>query len=388
MNDLLNIRRERIKNAFLREKTDKVPFLLNADAYIPFYGGVELKDITSYDISLEVHGRVLKELQPDCVLSPYFPQHLMLSPKLALLGGGAHEVGKNMIKQIIPSATQIMQPDEYPALAKDPLDYLLEELYPRRFKLLAGNNDEEKFGKLLQMLSDGQVFVKYLQDGEVVSDVPNLVYGSVYLNPADLIFDLLRNFTGIVGDVRRCPEQLNEAGLAMVDDIASIMNIYPRLPHATLFCPMHLPAFVKVKDYEKVYWPSFKKLTELLVEQGHNVMFYFEKNYSHLYDSLQELPKNHIGGLFEEDDIRLVMKKLGGTMTVLGGLRTNVLSYGTKQESIDHVKALIDDVGRDPGFVIAPDTPMIFGADAKKENLKAVADTIATYGLNAEYGIN
>lgn len=378
--NLLDKRKERMVKLFRRQETDKVPFMMFAENYLPFYAGVELKEITSYDYAVKIHKQVMDDLQPDSTYY-YIPNNLIWASKFSLLEGGAHVISDDCVKQINPAATCIMEAEEYPKLIQDPLNYLLETVYPRRFQLLAEDNAEKKYNNLAKLMGDVFELITYLMNCEKESQVPNIAL-LYYFNPIDIILDVLRNFTGMISDVRRCPELVRDAGLAMVEDIAKIMSLTPPEEHNTIMCPMHLPSFIKPKDFEKVYWPSYKKLTELLVAQGHNVTFLFEKNYSHLYDYLQDLPKQQVGGVFNEDDIRVVQKKLGNHMTIFGGLSLNVLSYGTKQESIDHIKKLIDDVGREPGFCIAPDMPMEHRADGKPENLKAVADTILTYGMN------
>lgn len=378
---LLTLRKERVAKTFQRKESDKVPFLLAADSYIPYYAGVELKEITTYDKAIEVVKKVADDLQYDCVYFPYLPQNLVLAPKLDLLGGGAHRVGENLIKQINPESVNILEPNEYTKLIKDPFNYLIESVFPRRFKLLASDNPEEKYAKLIQVYQEAINLGNYFSRAEEICDIVVLPNGPYYFNPIDLIFDLLRDFTGIVVDIKRRPDQLRDAGLAMVDGILKFMAFRKPVSYRALFCPMHLPPFIKPIDFEKVYWPSYKKLTEGLVAQGHNIVFYFEVDYSHLYDYLQDLPPNNITGIFEEDDLRVVKKKLGNTMTIAGGLSTNTLFFGTKQECIDMTKGLIDDLAPGGGFFIAPNTPLTFPNDAKMENLKAVADFINTYGI-------
>jgi hypothetical protein len=379
---LLEQRRERVLKTFRREKTDKVPFLFCSDSYVPYYAGIPLQEIQTFDQALEANRITNEDLQYDCIYAPYMPQNLILTPKLSLLEGGAHVVGDNYVKQVVPSSIKIFEPEEYPELIKDPINYLLETVFPRRHKLLAGKDPEKKFRNIVQLFGMGQQLSDYLAKCETECGLPVLLNGIYYFNPVDVIFDLLRDFTGIISDVKRCPKLLRDAGLAMVDGVLKMTSLQPPDSYRAIVCPMHLPAFLRPKDFEKVYWPSFKKLTEGIVAQGHNVMFYFEKNYSHLYDYLQELPSHNVSGIFEEDDIRVVKQKLGNRMTIAGGLSTNLLYYGTKQECIDHVKGLIDDVAPGGGYFIAPDTPLLFPVDAKPENLKAVADFINDYGRN------
>lgn len=376
--ELYEKRKELIAKTIQREKTNKVPLLMLADTYIPFYAGVNLNEIKSYDQAIEINKKVYSELQCDGMTMAFMPPNLIMAPKLKLLDGGAHVIGKDGSKQINPEAVVIMEPEEYPELIKDPFNYLLETVYPRRYKLLASDDPQKKFDNILGVYSEIMKMVDYFIKTEAETGIPAFVNGGYYVNPVDLIFDFLRDFKGIVRDIKKSPEWVRDAGLAMVDGAASLFSTIPPVENKALLCPMHIPAFLKPKDFEKAYWPSFKKLTELLVEQGHNVAFLFEKNYTHLHEYLQELPKKNIIGFFEEDDLHVVKEKLGGTMAIAGGLSTRILQYGTKNECIDHVKGLIDDFGRDGGYFITPSTPMMYSADGKPENLRAVAEYVNT----------
>lgn len=376
----LEIKKERIRKTLRREQPDKVPFLFAADTYIPFYAGVRLQDITTYDKAVEVCKSVAEELNYDCVYLPYMPQNLLLAPKLELLGGGTYILRDNLFKQINPDAVDILKPDEYPQLIKDPLNFLLDIVYPRRFKTLGSGDAGEKFKKLTQVYAETLKARDYFSKAEEECGTVVLFNGTVFFNPIDLIFDGLRGFN-IVSDIRKKPEQVRDAGLAMVDSILKFMSLREPIDYKALFCPMHLPSLLKPSDFEKVYWPSFKSLADGLSAQGHNIVYYFEADYSHLYEYLQELPKTHITGIFEKDDIRVVKKKLGGTMTVAGGLSRDLLSLGTKEQCIDMTKALIDDLAPGGGYFIAPESQLTFLNDANPVNLRAVSECINTYGI-------
>lgn len=375
----LQKKRERFVKTVRREEVDKVPFLLIADTYVPFYVGEDVKEVSTFEKAIEISKKFFEEIQYDMTAYPFFPNNVHNGPLLKALGGGAHVVVDG-IKQINPKAVTILQPEEYPELIKDPANYLLETVYPRRFSLFRLDNPEEKFKKLLEVMGIQGGFIEYMNAHEE-NGIPLLPEGQ-YFNPIDLVFDILRDFTGISRDIRRCPELLRDAGLAMVEGYKSMFASSQPVEHKAIVVPMHLPPFIKPKDFEKIYWPSYKALTETVIEQGHNICFFFEKKYSHLYEYLQELPQKGIIGVFEEDDIRVVKKKLGNTMAVAGGLSSNLMKHGTKEECINHVKALIDDLGPGGGYFISNDIPLHFPGDARPENLKAVADCINDYGYN------
>lgn len=382
MNDLiknLQEKRERFIKTVRREKVDKVPFLIIADTYVPFYVGEDVKEVNSYDKAIEISKKFFDDIQYDMAAYPFFPNNVHNGPLINALGGGAHVVVDG-IKQINPKSVTILEPEEYPEFIKDPTNYLLETVYPRRFSMFKKGDPEEKFNKLLEVMGIQGGFIEYMNAYEE-NGIP-LLPSAQYFNPVDLVLDVLRDFTGVSRDIRRCPELLRDAGLAMVEGYKSMCAATQPVEHQAILVPMHLPPFIKPKDFEKIYWPSFKALTEAVVEQGHNICFFFEKNYSHLYEYLQELPKKGIIGVFEEDDMRVVKEKLGKTMAVAGGLSSNMMQYGTKEECVNHVKELIDDLGPGGGYFIANDMPLHFPRDARPENLKAVADCINVYGYS------
>ncbi|WP_195269746.1 uroporphyrinogen decarboxylase family protein [Eubacterium sp. 1001713B170207_170306_E7] len=377
----LKLRQERVAKTFKREIPDKVPIFLAAEAYSPFYLGLKPTDVTDYDKAMDISKKVAADLNYDCTYYPYTPQNLVLSPCIEALGGSVHVVNEEFIKQINPENVTIMEPEDYPGFIKDPFNYLLEEIYPRRYKTLAGNDDEEKYQKIVGMMKSNMTYGAYCAKFEEEAGIVVLQDAQLYFNPVDIIFDLLRDFRGIVRDIKKRPEEVRDAGLAMVDGILKYAATKKVLPHKAFFCPMHLPTFLTPKDFEKVYWPSFKKLTEGIVAMGHNILFEFEVDYGHLFEFLQELPKTNIAGIFEMKDLKLVKEKLGNTMSIVGGLDTNTLYHGTEQDCIDMVKKLIDDLAPGGGYMLGPSTPLTFPIDAKKENLKAALDFANEYGI-------
>ena len=378
--DKLNLRRQRVAKTFKREIPDKVPIFLAAETYVPYYAGVELKDIKTYDQALEIGIKVAEELQYDCTYFPYLPNNLLQKRISDILGGGMMVVSDDCIKQIDPNLITIMEEEEYPDFIKDPFNYLLETVFPRRFKTLAIENQEEKYKKLVDFFVELNKVSEYFSRFENEAGIAILQDNQLFFNPVDYLFDYLRSLN-IIRDIKVRPEEVRDAGLALVDGILKYTAQREPIEYKTYFCPMHLPTYLSPKDFEKTYWPSFKRLTEGVVSQGHNIMFEFEVDYSHLFEYLQDLPKTNIAGIFEMKDMKLVKEKLGKTMAIAGGLDTNILYHGTKQDCIDMVKRLIDDLAYDGGYFLTPGTPLCGPIDAKPENLKAAFDFANEYGV-------
>ena len=379
MNDpktLYEERRQRVAKTIRREKVDKPPFMLFADTYVPFYAGVERSSITSYEQASDLMEKFHKDVPFDTASGVFMPPNLCVGPLTDILGGGCFTV-KDFIKMQVPETVLIMEQKDYPELIENPAKYLLEVAYKKRFELLRNNNPEEKFNGFMQLMGEYQKLGKYFQDLE--ANGINIIAGTTLVNPVDYIFDFVRGFEGTVNDIKRCPELVRDAGMAIFEQFKPLIQAAPKAEDKAINIPMHCPTFISPRDFEKVYWPSFKAMADYMVEQGHNVMYYFEKKYEHLFDFLQDLPKKGIVGIFEEDDIRMTKEKLGSTMAIAGGLSTSLMQNGTKEQCIDLVKGLIEDVSSQGGYFIAPTTPMMFSSDGRPENLKAVADYIDNY---------
>ncbi|MEG0378178.1 MAG: uroporphyrinogen decarboxylase family protein, partial [Eubacterium sp.] len=210
-----------------------------------------------------------------------------------------------------------------------------------------------------------------------------VVRPSGFFHPLDMLLDFMRDFSGTMTDIKRRPQMVADACEAMLPIcIENVENFYPKHEKGCcIFNPMHTPEFLSRKDFERVYWPSYKKIMEHFASKGYIVMCYYERKYEHLFEYLQDLPKNHVVGLFEEDDLRKVKKQLGGTMAIAGGMPTYMLNYGKKQECLDYAKALIDDLAPGGGYIFTTDKILHSPNDANPENLKAVNDFVNEYGV-------
>lgn len=355
-----------------REETAKVPYLMVADQYIAEYYGVDKGAIKTFDEAAQLSAKFAAEIRMDTMVGGFEPVNLTAGAKREILGGGTMIV-KNNTKMQLPNAVDILGPEEYPELIKNPARYLLGTVYPRRYELLKKDAATQMEG-FAKMLGWQKQLGEY--DENCISRGAHIFANGTIVFPVDAIFDLFREFKGISSDIKRCPELLRDAGLAIAEQMKPVIDLFTPCADRAIFIPMHLPAFMRPKEFEKIYWPSFKMLADYMAGRGLNVLYYFEKSYAHLLDYLQDLPKTGVIGLFQEDDRRVVKQKLGGRMAIAGWLKTSLMGSGTKEQCVDYVKELIQDMAPGGGYFIAPDAPMMFPYDAKPENLKAVSDFI------------
>lgn len=361
---------------------DRVPVYSLVDNWAFSYAGYSIEEIFSDD---EKHYHAFEKVAKDFYWDSMFTSCTSRAMNYVnALDGGSYQTKGLM--QIESGHALSMESNEYAELIRDPYKFILNVIAPRKYGLLRMPYSEEK-----QTLYNNAIDYYFRFRALGVSSVTRfkeehgmpISRGGVFWHPVDLILDYFRDFQGTMLDVKRDPIKVAEAAEAMVPIVIELCEAaYPQhIEGKSIFNPMHLPQFLRPKDFEKVYWPSYKKIVEHFASKGCIIQSYFERNYSHLYEYMQDLPKNSIFGLFEDDDLRVVKKKLGNMMCIAGGMETYMLNYGTKQQCIDMAKSLIDDLAPGGGYVFTTNRIPHAPNDANPENLKAVNDFVKEYGI-------
>lgn len=386
MTDQLKLYEERVnrmKNAIEHKPNDRVPIFGLVDNWALSYYGTTLKEATeNLDLEYAAYSKALTDFQYDMGAFPGVTAPLKF---MTSLGDGIYSDNTETL-QIASSQSEIMSADEYDAFIEDPMKFMVSTILPRKVGILKSGTVEEKFGRLAQSLS---YFSEFGQSRQVLFERYKNEYGLPIPNaaspftPADLFLDCLRDFKGTMLDVRRNPDKLAEACMRLVEPM--IQATYAILPQPAddkyLNMFLHLPPYLKPKDFEKIYWPPFKAYVEHFAGQGYKFMILFEKNWSHLHEYLKELPKNCILGMFEEDDLREAKKVFGDTICIGGGMKTADLQFKTPEQCIDIAKGLIDDLAPGGGYVFSTDKVQLSASDGKPENIKAVTDFVHDYGV-------
>jgi hypothetical protein len=145
-----------------------------------------------------------------------------------------------------------------------------------------------------------------------------------------------------------------------------------------LFNPQHVSPFLSPKDYERVYWPTFKKLIDQFVEHGHRVWVLFENNQEQHLEFLQDLPKGKIVAHMENTDLGKAKKALRGKICIAGGMPAVLLSKGTQEEVKKQTLSVLKLFEDEPGFIMTCGTPI--PVSAKPENIHAWLNAVKEYG--------
>ena len=387
MRKLYNERCERVANAIKHTPGDRVPVSEMIETWAGHTIGQNVVD-QAYDYSKlrEANIAMARELGVD-----------VLPPPLGVRCGNLYTAGAsneffffdkegksyNSV-QHTEAPGGVMRAEEYPELIADPYKFILEKQLPRRYREL-DTTPEHKAMVLAQCAMTYQTYMAeaVAKLGGILAEeygMPLLFKGSTEM-PMDCLMDYFRGFKGISMDIKRRKEEV----------IAACEALYPlmikRAIHGveagifpTIFIPLHIPTYLRPKDFEKFYWPTFKKMIDTMVENDITPHLFMEGNWEPYYDFINQLPKRKVVGLIESGDFKKAKKAIGDTICIMGGMPTDVINNSSKEEAINYAKQLVDDLAPGGGYIFALDKVLIAPNDANMDTLKAVFEAVKEYG--------
>ena len=122
-----------------------------------------------------------------------------------------------------------------------------------------------------------------------------------------------------------------------------------------------------------------KKLKETQKRaEGRVTIFHLDTCWDKNLHYFKELPKGSaVIGLDSTTDILLAKKILGGHLCIYGDIPAAMLSHGTPEEVEAYCKKLIDEVGRDGGFILGSGCAV--PPDCKPDNFRMMLETAKHY---------
>jgi uroporphyrinogen-III decarboxylase len=208
-------------------------------------------------------------------------------------------------------------------------------------------------------------------------------HSSITLAPFDVVSDFLRGMRGAMLDMYRCPDKL----IAVQEKIRpmlleSAITLAQMGNNNRVFIPLHRGAdgFMSLEQFENFYWPGLKALMMGLIDAGLTPCPFFEGHYDQRLEYLKELPAGKVVGMFDRTDLFRAKEIIGDTMCILGGMPLSLLQTGTPEQVREHTKKVIDEVGKNGGFIMGSNTIL---DEAKPELVKAWVEATMEYG---QYG--
>lgn len=280
-----------------------------------------------------------------------------------------------------------MTAEEYGALIADPYAFMLETAIPRHYEKLSLDKPIERTLALnaaqsaVQKLTGqmGQT-LRYLIERYGYYPGAPLGSGGFVAAPFDFLSDQLRGFSGISMDLRRHKSHIKEACEALLPLMYRFA--LPPNPHPEGFIgnPLHMPPFMRPKDVEELWFPTYKKLLEQLAARGARVRAFCEGDWTRYLDLLRELPAGTILA-FEYGDPKLFKEKLGDKFILVGFYPLALLKTGTPQQCIDKAKELLDIMLPGGGYLFNFDKAPMAAEDMNLDNLYALTDFLRDYAV-------
>ncbi len=397
----------RMIKAIKMEIPDRVPIHLAANSFVAYNAGHTLKDVL-YDYSLIKPSwiKFLEEFEQDSADAPGFFSarvYEILDYKVNKWPGHGLPDGTTLPNFV---EKEYMQADEYDLFMKDPFDFGLRKFTPRTwgaFELLANIGPLTSYQGLpdqLMMMCQDPRFLKlakaiYEASQESVKHqkvmmecaqeslkrgYPPLM-GGVMLAPFDTIADMLRGTHGSVMDMYRQPEKLIEAMEYLAErSIPSTVGMVNMATSPIVFVPMHKGdnSFMSVKQFEKFYWPTFRKLLLGVVNEGCVPMMVIDGAYNEeRLKIISELPKSSVVWTMEKTDMALSKKILGNSACIAGNVTAAMLYTQTAKQIKEYARKLIETCAPGGGYILA------LGSGIDKcdpANLHAVVEAGLEYG--------
>lgn len=212
--------------------------------------------------------------------------------------------------------------------------------------------------------------------------------------PVEWFFNWYRGMKNLGIDMRRRKQQLLDAMNALCEQNPglnkNLENYYADNSPNEYACydmvtVMLAHNIMSAKQFEELYWePFMKDFIYKSAELGKRVDLMMEGSLARISDFFNDIDyKKENGSLniyIEMDDIFEVRKKLPN-ICLTGGMPSYLLGHGSESECIDYAKKLVDELGRDGGYIFAADKMLCYPGDCTRENL------LAAYGYVKDFRI-
>ncbi len=402
--------KERV-NRFIKaiklEEPDRVPVILPAGNIPAYFAGVNLKTIMyDYDELRRAWREFIREFDSDTLLGPglILPGKVLEAIDFKLEKWPGHGLADDIESYQFVEGEYI-KADEYDKLIKDPSDFWLRTFLPRT---VGACKAFEKLPQLTAFIGIPVFYVAYFGDPEIQAAFKTLMeageetlrwmeavndvnresleagfpafWGGMSGAPFDMIGDMLRGTVGIMTDMFRRPDKLQEAMERMVpiaiDEAVAGANA-SGCP--IIVMPLHkgTGGFMSNEQFETFYWPTFKKIMLGLIDQGLVPMPFAEGNYEPRLEIIKDMPRSSVIWWFEHMDMAKAKKVLGDTACIAGNIPVSVLCTGTPEEVKEHCRRLIETCAPGGGYILTGGAAVDKG---NPDNLHAVMEAAREYG--------
>ena len=405
---LYKARVTRFIKAIKLEEPDRVPVMLPTGYFPAYNAGVSFRTIM-YDYG-EMKRAWLKFLhdfpEADTFMGPglVVPGRILDALDIKNMKWPGHGLGEDAwYYQFIEG--EYMKADEYDRLIRDPSDYTFRVNLPRSAGLLKSFEKlpplrsfqgsrlglvpvlaDPDIRKSFQTMIDlGEEYQKWQAAVNEVSQTalaegfPNL-RGGMAGAPFDTLADMLRGTPGISVDMFRQPEKIIEYVEAITPQmIEQAIRMADNLDCPVVSMPLHKgdDVFMSDKQFEKFYWPTYRKMLLSMIDEGLVPFPFAEGKYNHRLKQIADMPKSGVVWYFDQTDMKEAKKILGNVSCIVGNVPSSIIITGTPQQVKESCRKLIEVCAPGGGYILSGGAGIDKG-DA--DNLHAMMQAAEEYG--------
>ena len=380
MSELKEKRNQLYKDLWAGKRPERVPIEIGVtqDFAVDYCGYNARRDMYSPKITYELADKMAQMFDGDTLpMAPFSQAATYRYVKQAFMVPG--DDGFFQHPDIAP-----MELDEYPEFSKDPLKFIYEKIHPRVFGLCA---DDPVYGQLKVSIARNVLASQFVGLG------PNLVdkydradyVATAILEwaPFDFIADYIRSFSTLLMDIRRKPQWVLDACEAVCEyEVEQARNLPKPAPNkvTVISMPLHMAPYMKQKDFEKFYWPTYEKVVGGFQSVGFQVSTYAEEDWTPHLEAMSDLP-GRCCIAFEKPHPSEVVKRVDHKHIFSTMYPSNLLKDGTKQECIDKAKEYLDILMPAGNYIFSPQKVPLRKNDINVENVQAVIEFVKEYGV-------
>jgi hypothetical protein len=403
------IKATRMIKAVKMEIPDRVPVHIAGQSMIAYNAGLTLKDVLyDHEKIKPAFIKFLEDYDQDSADGPAFfsgRAYELLDYKVFKWPGHGLPDSQSMHQFI---EKEYMQDDEYDIFVKSQFDFGLRYFTPRTWgafaplakippfdsyqglpeRLMAMCQDPE-FQKMFQAIwKASQENIKFQKvNAECAAIAMSMGFpplmGGMALAPFDTVADMLRGTSGAVKDMFRQPEKLLETLEYITEQsMDSAVSMANMSLSPFVFIPMHkgADAFMSVPQFEKFYWPTFRKLLLGIVNEGAVPMMVIDGSYNEdRLHIIKDLPRASVVWTMEKTDMFKAKEILGDSACIAGNVTAAQLYTQTPQAIKEYCRQLIEVCGKGGGYILS------LGSGIDKcdpANLHAIIEAANEYGFN------
>ncbi|MGD0662283.1 MAG: uroporphyrinogen decarboxylase family protein [Syntrophorhabdales bacterium] len=409
--ELYQEREKRVLDAIALRKPDRVPILPLFSFFVARYTGMSIQEVMNDPEKLfDAQWKTLTDFQPDMDNNPYNLRFLgpildVLDFKQLLWPG--HGLNADHTYQFVEG--EYMTADEYDHFLLDPLDFMMRKYWPR---IMGGLKGLEKLPPLHNIISyymgiptgfamftlpEVQSALETLRKAgekslQIISYASKytattksagypMQFGGATQAPFDTLGDFYRGTKGLMLDMFRRPDKVEQACERLLSFMIEMgVNAAKASGVPRIFIPLHkgLDGFMSEEQFRRFFWPTLRALMMALIDQGLTPCPLWEGDCTSRLEIIKDIPPGKAIYAFEATDMAKAKTILGDTVCLRGNLPISILATGNSDDVRAHCKRLIDEAGRDGGYIMDASTGV---DDAKPENLRAMFEFTREYGV-------